>query len=220
VTLAPELPGALEVARSLVSRGVVVSAGHSNATTVEAGAGFDAGIRYVTHLFNAMRPFDHHEPGLAGAALRDPRVTVGVIPDGVHVAPTALDLAWRLAVPDRFSIVTDAVAAVATPSGEQRLGSQEVVLDGSAARLRDGTLAGSIVGMDQAVRNVVAFTGAPAEAVIRAVTTIPARLLALDDRATLSPGSRADLVVLTPTLDVLATIVVGRVVFATDDRWG
>lgn len=218
VTLAPELPGALEIVRSLVGAGIVVSAGHSLATAAEASAGFDAGIRYVTHLFNAMPPLDHREPGLAGAALADSRVTVGLIPDGIHVHPTIIDLAWRLAGPDRFSIVTDAMAGLGMSPGTYQLGDTDVVVE-DAARLRDGRLAGSVVGLDRAVRNVAGFTGASVEEVVAAVTSTPARLLGLPDRGTIAVGGRADLVVLTPELEVVATIVGGRIVHTVDDRW-
>ena len=218
VTLAPELPGGLEIVRSLVAAGVVVSAGHSLATAGEAAAGFNAGIRYATHLFNAMPPLDHREPGLAGAALADRRVTVGVIADGIHVHPTIVDLAWRIAGADRFSIVTDAMAALGMPPGTYPLGGTEVVVD-DAARLRDGRLAGSVVGLDRGVRNVAAFTGASVEEVLAAVTRTPARLLGLRDRGRIAVGARADLVVLTPGLEVVATIVGGRIVHTEDDRW-
>jgi N-acetylglucosamine-6-phosphate deacetylase len=219
VTLAPELPGALDVTRSLVRRGVVVSAGHSMATAEEARRGFDAGIRYATHLFNAMPPLDHRAPGLAGAALADERVTVGLIVDGHHVDPLAVELAWRLAGPSRFSVVSDGIAALGTESGTYRLGDAGLTVDREgAARTPDGRLAGGSVGLDEAARNLMVFTRAtPAEA-IATVTSTPARVLGLDDRGRIAIGSRADVVLLSPDLHVVATIVAGDVVHATEDR--
>jgi N-acetylglucosamine-6-phosphate deacetylase len=221
VTLAPELTGALELTHDLVRRGIVVSAGHSAATLDDARCGFDAGIRYATHLFNAMPPLDHRAPGLAGAALLDARVTVGLIVDGHHVDPAVVDLAWRIAGPDRFSAVSDAIAALGMPPGRYRLGDADVSVDADrAARLADGRLAGGAIGLDAAVRNLRAFTRASEADVFRAVTTVPARLLGLSDRGNLEPGARADLALLSPGLDIVATLVAGEVAYAVDDRWG
>jgi N-acetylglucosamine-6-phosphate deacetylase len=189
-TLAPELPGALAVAQSLVGHGVVVSAGHSAATFDEARAGFDAGIRAVTHLFNAMAPLDHREPGLAGAALADPRVTIGLIPDGLHVHPALIRIVASAVDAARLAIVTDAIAALGMAPGRHRLANRDVTVDdqpavggarhGRTARLADGRLAGSVLSMDDAVRNLAAFTGwTEAEAAICATQT-PAALLGLD----------------------------------------
>lgn len=189
VTLAPELPGALGVVERLVAAGVVVSAGHSAATWAEARAGFDAGIRAVTHLFNAMPPLDHREPGLAGAALADPRVTIGLIPDGLHVHPALVRIVAEAVGAERLAIVTDAIAALGMPPGRHRLAARDVeVADepaahgarhGRSARLEDGRLAGSVLSMDDAVGNLAAFTGwTEPEAAICATRT-PAALLGL-----------------------------------------
>ena len=179
VTLAPELPGALDVVRSLVANGVVVSAGHSAATWAEAGAGFDAGIRSVTHLFNAMASLDHREPGVAGAALADDRVTIGLIPDGLHVHPGLVRLVRRTVGPDRLAVVTDAIAALGMPPGRHSLAGRMVDCDETSARLPNGVLAGSVIGLDTAVRNLSAFTGASADDARLATTVVPARLLGL-----------------------------------------
>lgn len=179
VTLAPELPGALDIVRSLVSRGVVVSAGHSSATYDEAVAGFDAGIRSVTHLFNAMARLDHREPGLAGAALADDRVTIGVIPDGLHVHPRMVALVRRLVGPNRLAVVTDAIAALGMPPGAYRLAGRDCLVDETSARLPSGGLAGSVIGLDRAVANLAAFTGISEADAALAATIVPARLLGL-----------------------------------------
>jgi N-acetylglucosamine-6-phosphate deacetylase len=221
VTLAPELPGALDVVRALAGRGVVVAAGHSLASADEATAGFDAGIRYVTHLFNAMPPLDHRAPGLAGAAMRDRRVTVGIIPDGPHVDPVLVDLAWRSAGADRLSIVTDAMAALGMPPGRYPLGGVTVDVGRDGARLPDGRLAGSVLSLDAGLRNLVAWTGAPAAVAVAAVTRVPAALLGEDDRGSLDVGAGADVVLLTPGLEVVATIACGVVVHGeeAEGRW-
>jgi N-acetylglucosamine-6-phosphate deacetylase len=219
VTLAPELPGALDVARELVRRGVVVSAGHSLATAEEARRGFDAGIRYATHLFNAMPPLDHRAPGLAGAALADPRVTVGLIVDGHHVDPLVVSLAWRLLGASRLNVVSDGIAALGMEPGAYRLGDATMLVDDDrAGRLPDGRLAGGATGLDEAVRNLVTFTGATSADALATVTSTPASLLGLEDRGRIAVGMRADIVLLTPGLRVVATIVGGDLVHATEDR--
>ena len=219
VTLAPELPGALDVITHLVSRGVVVSAGHSSATAEEARRGFDAGISYATHLFNAMPPLDHRAPGLAGAALADERVTVGMIVDGHHVDPLAVALAWRLTGPRRFNVVSDAIAALGTTDGRYRLGDAVMTVDDEgAARLSDGRLAGGAIAIDAAARNLVAFTGATVQQAIETVTSTPARVLHLDDRGRLDRGTRGDVTLLDAQLRVVATIVSGELIYSTEDR--
>lgn len=177
VTLAPELPGALAVVEALVANGVVVSAGHSDATFDQAATGFDAGIRCVTHLFNAMAPLDHRKPGLAGAALADDRVTIGIIPDGLHVHPAVVATVLRAVGRERLAIVSDAIAALGMPPGTYRLADRDVACDGVSARLVGGGLAGSVISLDQAVRNLAAFAGVPLADAALAATAVPARLL-------------------------------------------
>lgn len=179
VTLAPELPGALDVVAALVSNGVVVSAGHSAATYEQALAGFDAGIRSVTHCFNAMAPLDHREPGLAGAALADDRVTIGLIPDGLHVHPAMVGITRRTVGSDRLAVVSDAIAALGMAPGQYRLANRDVTYDGASARLPARGLAGSVIALDAAVRNLAAFAGVPIADAALAATAVPARLLGL-----------------------------------------
>ena len=177
-TLAPELPGALAVVEALVGNGVIVSAGHSAATFDQARAGFDAGIRGVTHLFNAMSPLDHRDPGLPGAALADERVTVWLIPDGLHVHPALVSIVRRAVGPGRLAIVTDAIAALGVGPGRHKLAGRMVDCDETSARLPDGTLAGSVIGLEEGVRNLAAFTGCSLDEARLAVTAVPERLLA------------------------------------------
>lgn len=214
VSLAPELPDALPVIRALAARGVVVSAAHSMATCDEALSAFDAGVRYGTHLFNAMPALGHRDPGLAGALLTDDRITVGIIADGIHVHEAIVRLVWQVLGPQRLNLVTDAMAALGMPPGVHRLGDYEVAVDGASARLADGTLAGSILSLDQAVRNLIAFTGCTVGEALATITTTPARVLGLDhERGRVAPGAVADLVLLTPGLHVWMTLVRGEVAY-------
>jgi len=213
VTLAPELPGALEVIEALVDRGVRVSLGHSAATAAQADAAIAAGATWVTHLFNAMGPLHHREPGLVGAALADGRLHVGLIADGIHVHPGVVAAAQR-ALGERLTLVTDAVAALGVPTGEQRLGRGLVRVGDDGVRLADGTLAGSNLSMDQAVRNLVSFTGCAQETAIAAATDAPARVLDDRSRGHLQPGARADLVLVSADLEVRTTVIGGVVAFA------
>lgn len=222
VTIAPELPGALGVIRHLVGQGVVVSAGHSMATYEQATAGFDAGITYATHLFNAMPNLHHRDPGLVAAALLDERITIGILADGLHVDPIADVIAWRLTGPDRFNLVTDAMAALGMPFGEYLLGDYAVTVEDNAARLADQTLAGCIVAMDEAIQNLITYTGCTLPEALATATTTPARLLGLvGELGTLTPGAAADLVLLLPDLRVCATFINGQCVYAdAPERWG
>ena len=185
--------------RALVERGVVVSLGHSLATAAQATAAVDAGARWVTHLFNAMAPLHHREPGLAGVALTDERLHVGLIADGIHVHPTAVALAQRALGP-RLTLVTDAVAA---------LGRTDAPAPGGV-RLADGTLAGSDLPMDQAHAEPRGLLGLLLRRCrdrwFRRTRRRPRRR---PDRGRLRPGDRADLVLLTPDLHVVATWVAG-----------
>ncbi len=217
VTLAPELPGALALTESLVKRGVIVSMGHSHATYAQARAGLAAGISYGTHLFNAMAPFQHREPGLAGALLADANVVAGLIVDGVHVHLGAVLAAWRAKGPGGVNLVSDAMAGLGLGDGTYQLGERAVTVKQGAARLSDGTLAGSVLSLDQAVRNLAALTGCGPLAALAAATAVPANVLGLSPRyGHLAPGAAADLVLLTPALEVAATWVGGRLAYHTE----
>lgn len=214
VTLAPELPGALEVIAALSARGVVVSAGHSTATYEVAAAGFANGARYATHLFNAMPALHHREPGLVAAALADSRVTVGLIPDGLHVHPALVKLAWELLGRERLNLVTDAMAAMGMTPGQYLLGDYHVTVDETSARLPDGTLAGCVLALDAILRAFRAFTGASLANAVATVTATPARLLGLADRlGHLRPGALADVVLMTPEGEIVETLVGGQVLY-------
>lgn len=208
MTLAPELDGAFELIDLLHGRGVVVSCGHSNATAAQAGRAFDRGVSTVTHIFNAMRPFAHRDPGLAGAALAHDDVVVQVILDGHHVADESAQVIWRAAA-GRVALVTDAIAATAVGDGRYRLGSVEVeVRDGIARRTEDGVLAGSVLTMVEAVRNLHAL-GVPFEDAVAAASAVPARV-AREAPGMLRVGGAADLVVLNDRLEIRAVLVGGK----------
>jgi N-acetylglucosamine-6-phosphate deacetylase len=208
VTLAPELPGSLELIEMLLSKGVVVSLGHSNATADEAERAFDRGARTVTHLFNAMRDFSPRDPGIAGAALSRSDVTVQIILDGHHLARQTALLAWRAAA-GRLALVTDAVAPAGTAGdGRARIGQIEVEVRDGAVRRSDGALAGSILTMIEAVRNLHAM-GASLEDAVGAAAAVPAAILRRIDLGRIRPGSPADITVLDDNLEVVTTLIDG-----------
>jgi N-acetylglucosamine-6-phosphate deacetylase len=218
VTLAPELPGALDAIRTLTASGVVVSLGHSNATAAEAETGADAGATFGTHLFNAMSLPTRSEPGLAGFLLTDPRLFFGVINDGVHLHRRLVQLMWA-AAGDRMVLITDATAAMGVGDGTYRLGSLDVTVDGMVASRADGGLAGSVLRIDQAIRNLVEVTGCTIEAAVATATTHPAALMRLHDRGSLQTGHRADVVLLDQDTQVAGTIVAGYIAhLASPDR--
>lgn len=212
VTLAPELPHATDVIAALVSAGVVVAAGHTEANAEHVRSAVDAGLTVATHLFNGMPPIEGRSPGPAAALLGDPRIRVGCIADGVHLAPATLQLVWHAAGPDRMVLVTDGMAATGLRDGTHPLGSREVTITGNRAVLADGTLAGSVATLDQCVRHLAAVTNAPAAAVLRTVTTTPAAVLGDRSRGRLVVGARADVAILEPDLRVSATLVAGETV--------
>jgi N-acetylglucosamine-6-phosphate deacetylase len=199
------------VTRALCERGVLVSAGHSLADYDQARAGLLAGVGYGTHVFNAMPTLEQRAPGLAGALLTDRQAIVGVIADGVHLHPAVVELIWRSKGLEHVNLVTDAMAALGMPPGRYQLGSFEVLVDRDSARLNDGRLAGSVLSLDQAVRNLIAYTGCTPPEAVATVTRVPARALHLRDRGRIRVGMQADLTLLTGDLRVAATIVSGQV---------
>jgi N-acetylglucosamine-6-phosphate deacetylase len=200
VTLAPEREGATDRIRRLVERGILVSLGHTNATYEQFIAGIDAGARKATHLYNTMPQIHHREPGAMVATLVDERITAGLIPDGIHSHPATVRLAIRSKGVDGIAVVSDMMSACGLGPGNYQLSTKEVKVDETSARLADGTLAGSILTMDQALRNLVAWSDAtPAEA-LHMMTAVPARLLGDERRGRLVVGSRADLTLLDASL--------------------
>ncbi len=214
VTLAPELEGALYVICHLAQRGVVVSAGHSRCTYAELKAAVGAGVVHVTHLYNAMRGFHHREPGAVGGALLLPGLTVELIADGIHAHPAALALAVKVRGAEEVLLVTDAIRAAGLSDGVYSLGGLSVTVRDGAARLADGTLAGSVLTMDRAVRTMVHEVGVPLHTAVAMASLHPARRQGLHQRkGSLGPGKDADLVLLDEDLHVRMTVVEGEVVY-------
>jgi N-acetylglucosamine-6-phosphate deacetylase len=216
-TIAPELPGAREVIAELSRRGVVVSIGHTAATAAEVADAVVAGARCATHLYNAMPPLGGRAPGPVGAVLGSDVLVAGLIVDGLHLDEYAVRAAWRALGPDRFWCVSDTTAALGLGDGPTRLGEQDVVVNGGAVRLADGTLAGSAVSLAHCVRTLWATTGCSLADAITTATRTPALLVGEHERGTLAPGARGDLVLLdvdvaTHRLEVVATVVAGVVV--------
>ncbi len=200
-TLAPELAGADALIRRLLERGVVVSAGHTNATADQAHAAFDLGVSTVSHLFNAMRPFRSRDPGVVGVALTRPDVYVQMIVDGHHLADETVLLIWA-AAGGRVALVSDATAGAAGNGGTYQLGDIEIEVSDGVPLREDGVLAGTVLTMIDAVRNLHAL-GIPFEEAIGAATSVPARILGRPDLGVLEPGGRADLVVLDDRLEIV-----------------
>jgi N-acetylglucosamine-6-phosphate deacetylase len=214
MTLAPELPGADALIRRLRDRGVFVSAGHTNATASEANRGFDQGITGLTHVFNAMRPLRSRDPGVAGVALTRPDVVVKVIVDGHHLASEVVKLVWACAG-GRAALITDAMGAAGAPTesgasgGTFRFGEVDVEVEaGAAPKREDGTIAGSVLTMIDALRNLHAL-GVPFEQAVGAATVVPARFLGREDVGVLEPGGPADIVVLDDRLDIQTVLCAG-----------
>jgi len=213
MTLAPELPGSEKTAELIRESGAVASIGHTDATYEETLRALDAGFSKGTHLYNAMSSFEHRAPGAVGALLTDDRVRAGIIADGVHVHEGALRLAYREKGPGGLALVTDAMEAAGMDEGEYELSGRRVRLENDAVRLPDGTLAGSALTIDQAVRNAVEFLGIPLEDAVRMASETPARILGLSEKGRVAPGADADLVVLSAEGMVEETIVAGETVY-------
>lgn len=213
LTLAPELDEATSLIQELVELGIVVSVGHSDATYDQVMSAVAAGATRVTHLCNAQRGFHHREPGVLGAGLACDRLYTEIIADLEHVHPAGLTIAYRCKGADRLMLVSDALRGTGMPPGEYELGGRPTTIDGRIARLEDGTIAGSIVTLDLAVRNMVQATGIAPAAAIAMASTAPAESLGLALKGRVAVGCDADLVLLDPDLAVTATVVAGEVLF-------
>jgi len=208
ITIAPELPGALEVIAEAAGRGVCVSVGHSDADLFTTRAAVAAGARHATHVFNAMRPLGHRDPGIIGEVLTDARLSADIIADGIHLAPEIVQLFLKSKGVENTVLISDATAATGMPDGRYRLGTLEVeVKDGACTS--NGKLAGSVLTMDRAIRNVMQFGGWALAQAVRAASLNPARAAGLADQGILKQGARADLAVLGPAGEVRKTIIGG-----------
>jgi len=209
LTLAPELPGALELISAACQAGLVVSLGHTDATYEQAQAAIDAGASHAAHVFNAMRPFSHRGTGVIGAILTSPKVSAELIADGVHVDEAAMRMLVELKTPERVILVSDGISATGMPDGKYQLGMFEVKVSGGVARNAEGKLAGSTLTLDRALRNMVAL-GVPLASALRMLTANPARQIGLGARkGVLAPGADADLVFLDEKLEISGVMARG-----------
>jgi N-acetylglucosamine-6-phosphate deacetylase len=209
LTLAPELPGALDLIVAARQAGLVVSLGHTDATYEQAQAAIEAGASHAAHVFNAMRPFSHRGTGVIGAVLTSPKVSAELIADGVHVDEAAMRMLVELKTPERVILVSDGISATGMPDGKYQLGMFEVKVSGGVARNAEGKLAGSTLTLDRALRNMLAL-GVPLASALRMVTANPARQIGLGARkGILAPGADADLVFLDDQLEVSGVMTRG-----------
>lgn len=217
MTIAPELPGALEVIGSAVAEGVVPAMGHSDATVAEARVGFGAGVRHVTHLFNAMRPIHQREGGAIAAALLESQASCELICDGAHVAPEMLRLAYGLLGPERAIVVTDNLPLAGTGEVSGRFAGGGIAVRGAAAVRPDGTIAGSVATMGEHFRNAMRFMEIDVVTAAKLCSANPARLAGVAGRkGRIEPGFDADLVLVDPGDRVVVTICRGRVAFCAE----
>ena len=218
VTIAPELEGSLEVIRYLSKHGVIASIGHSDATYEEVVKGIEAGASHVTHLFNGMRGLHHREPGVVGAALLHDELITELIADGIHIRPELVKLAYLQKGRERVILITDAMRAKCLGEGLYDLGGQKVTVQGGRAILYDGTLAGSVLKMMDAARNMIEYTGCSIQDVLYMTSVNPAKQLHLFNRkGSLSPGKDADLVVLDERLEVVMTYCRGQLAYRREN---
>jgi N-acetylglucosamine-6-phosphate deacetylase len=220
VTVAPELEGGMQLVEHCKAIGVTASIGHSNARYDEALKAIQKGVTHCTHLFNGMRGLHHREPGAVGAVLLHEQVCCELISDGIHISPEIIKLVYRIKGKDGIVLVTDAMRAKCLGKGIYDLGGQQVTVDGKKAVLADGTLAGSILKMNNAVKNIIQFTGCSLIDAIHMATVNPAKQLGIYHRkGSIAVGKDADLVVLDDSLNVVMTFCRGRLAYSREKEW-
>lgn len=214
VTIAPEMPGAIGLIKYLYEQGIITSVGHTNATYVQTQAGIRAGLSHVTHTFNAMRGLHHREPGVVGAALISPELTVEVIADCIHIHPIVLKILTKVKEDEKVVLITDAMRAASLKEGTYDLGGQEVIVTKGQARLKDGTLAGSVLTMDKAVKNMVNKIGIQLPKAIQMASYNPAKSIGIENKkGSIEPGKDADIIILNKNLETELTMIAGKVVY-------
>ena len=213
VTMAPELSGAAEIAAKLTAAGVILSAGHTNATIAEGLRAAENGFTAITHLFNAMPTLDHRSPGIVNEALLNDKFFVALIADGLHVHPRMVEMAWRLKGPEKIILISDAVGALGALSGIYTQGGMEIHVSEESARLPNGTLAGSVLTLDKALRNLMQFTNFPIEQILPSLSLNPSKLLKLNYFGEIKPGNKADLTIVDQEGFVKMTLVGGEIFY-------
>ncbi|MCT4777945.1 MULTISPECIES: N-acetylglucosamine-6-phosphate deacetylase [Exiguobacterium] len=213
VTYAPERPGAREFEQAMRETGAIGSTGHTNATFAENK---EANVKHGTHLYNQMRGIHHREPGTVGYCLLERDVMVEIIPDGIHSRREMVDFAYRMKGGDGLVVITDAMRAKGLPDGRYELGGQPVIVEGGAARLEAGNLAGSVLTMDEAFRNVLAFTGCTVQEAVKMTSLNQAREFGLTNKGAIAPGFDADLVIWDDAMTVVTTIHQGQVSYSKE----
>ena len=213
VTLAPEVEGSTELIKYLVSQNIVASIGHTNATYVDVKKAVEAGATNLTHTYNAMKPLHHREVGTVGSGLLFDELNCECICDGIHVSGPAIQLLHKNKPADKMTLITDAMRAKHMPDGVSELGGQVVIVKNGEARLENGTLAGSVLKMNNAVKNVMKFLNLPLEEVVKLASQNPAKNLGVfDQMGSIKEGKRADFVILDKDLNVVQTVRNGKVI--------
>jgi len=215
VTLAPELPGGIEMIRFLREQGIITAIAHSDATYEEAKQAFENGASHVTHCFNGMRPIHHRDPGLVIAAFEESNVSVQAIVDDVHLHPAIVRLIYREKGPEKMVLITDALQAMGMGDGTYLFGGHEVTVRNGVATLDDGTLASSTVTMNEALAKTVR-TGIPLSDAVKMATQTPANILGLAHKGRIRAGADADLVLMNDQFEVIWTIINGKMVYKAD----
>jgi N-acetylglucosamine-6-phosphate deacetylase len=219
VTMAPEQPGGLEMVRYLKENDIIASIGHSDATYEEVSGAIEAGVNHVTHLFNQMRGLHHREPGVVGAAFLHDELKTEIIADGVHVRPEMVKLAYQQKGNEGVILITDSMRAKCLKNGQYDLGGQDVTVKDGKAVLSDGTLAGSILKLGNAVKNILAYTGCSLEDAIEMASANPAKQLKIyDKKGSIAKGKDADIVILDENLDVFMTICRGTLAYTKEEN--
>ncbi|MFD2683075.1 N-acetylglucosamine-6-phosphate deacetylase [Bacillus seohaeanensis] len=219
VTVAPEQPGGLELVRYLKENEIIASIGHSDATYEEVSGAIEAGVNHVTHLFNQMRGLHHREPGVVGAAFLHDELKTEIIADGVHVRPEMVKLAYQQKGNEGVILITDSMRAKCLKNGQYDLGGQDVTVEDGKAVLSDGTLAGSILKLGNAVKNILAYTGCSLEDAIEMASVNPAKQLKIfDKKGSIAKGKDADIVILDENLDVFMTICRGTLAYTKEEN--
>ena len=215
VTLAPEIDGALDAIRFLKNEGIVVAMGHTNATYDEAIRAIEAGATVANHIYNQMRNFHHRDPGILGAVLTRDDVYAEIIIDEVHHHYAAREIVIRCKGTDKVALITDSIMATGLPDGEYMLGAQKIIIKNGVSRLPDGTLAGSTLTMDRAIRNTVRHLNVSLQDAIKMATYVPAKIMGIDSRyGSIKIGKQGDLVILDNDMNVLKTIINGEVIYS------